>query len=157
MNIIQKNFILFECVWTMLPSYLSGMERCWTLSVTQALNGNQLLYYSSWYLKNKCWELSLCLLFPFFIVHISAWSNCIDEIALEVKFYYFRYFMQITCSCYVLHANFVNIFMDPQDLGYSKLQYSNISIFLEEEFNVWTKSIICMQTLRYWKINLNNC
>ena len=114
-NIIQTNFILFRCVWTMLPSYLSGMERCWTQSVTQALNRNQLLYYSSWYLKKKCWELLLCLLFPFVLVNISAWSNCIDEIALEVKFFYFYYFMQITCSCYVLHANFVNIFMDPQD------------------------------------------
>ena len=59
MNFIQTIYLLFRCVWTLLPSYLSGMERCWTLSVTQALNGNQLLYYSSWYLKNKCRELWL--------------------------------------------------------------------------------------------------
>ena len=49
----------------------------------------------------------------FFLFNISALLNFLNEIVLRVKFYFFNYFMQI--SCYALHADFVTIFFHLED------------------------------------------
>lgn len=147
MNFIQTIYLLFRCVWTLLLSYLSGMERCWTLSVTQALNGNHatlVLYIvlDIWKINAENCDSALLIVsfcpsqyFCLIELHrfIWRWNFIISTISCKLHVAVTSFMLILLIFSWILKTFLI--------LGYSKLQYSNISIILEVEFNVWTKSL----------------
>ena len=115
-TLLRQIIFFFGCVWKSFKPYIC---KAWSTAGPWALHRclmatvPRIMILVIWKINAENCNFAYDIVF--FLFNISALLNFHNEIVLRVKFYFFNsyYFMQI--SCYVLHTDFVTIFLHLQD------------------------------------------